>query len=61
MPFVIAPSISYTVAEERIRRQRGREKPSADVLGMRYERASKWALAGCGKTQKTKRMLDYVA
>ena len=46
MAFVIAPSISYTVAEERIRRQRGREKPSADVLGMIYERASKWGLSG---------------
>jgi hypothetical protein len=46
MAFVIAPSISYTVAEERIRRQRGRDKPSADVLGMIYERASKWGLSG---------------
>jgi hypothetical protein len=46
MAFVIAPSISYTVAEECIRRQRGREKPSAAVLGTIYERASKWGLSG---------------
>ena len=46
MAFVIAPSISYTVAEERIRRQRGREKPSADVLGMIYERLPSGALVG---------------
>jgi hypothetical protein len=46
MALVIAPSISYTVAEERIRRQRGREKPSADVIGMRHQRASNWGLGG---------------
>ena len=46
MALVIAPSISYTVAEERIRRQRGREKPSADEIGMRHQRASNWGLGG---------------
>jgi len=46
MTLVIAPPISYTVAEERIRRQRGREKPSADVIGMRHQRASNWGLGG---------------
>jgi hypothetical protein len=35
MALVIAPSISYTVAEERIRRQRGREKPSAGAIRLR--------------------------
>jgi hypothetical protein len=42
---VIAPSISYTVAEERIRRQRAR-KPSADVIGMKHQRAFNWGLGG---------------
>jgi hypothetical protein len=46
MVLVITPSISYTVAEERIRRQRGRERPSADVIGMRHRRASNWGLGG---------------
>jgi hypothetical protein len=46
MALVIAPSISYTVTEERIRRQRGREKPSADMIGMRHQRASNWGLGG---------------
>jgi hypothetical protein len=35
MAFVIAPSISYTA-----------EMWSADVIGIRHERASNWALAG---------------
>jgi hypothetical protein len=35
MAFVIAPSISYTA-----------EMRSADVIGMRHERAFKWALNG---------------
>ncbi len=46
MALVIAPSISYTVAEERIRRQRGREKPSAGSIRLRHQRASKWGLNG---------------
>jgi hypothetical protein len=46
MALVIAPSISYTVAEERIRRQRGREKRSADVIGMRHQWASNWGVGG---------------
>jgi hypothetical protein len=36
----------HTIAEERIRRQRGREKPSTDVIGMRHQRASNWGLGG---------------
>ena len=46
MALVIAPSISYTVAEERIRCQRAREKPSDDVIGMKHQRASNWGLGG---------------
>jgi hypothetical protein len=46
MVLVIAPSISYTVAEEPIRRQRGREKPSADRTDTRHQRASNWGLGG---------------
>jgi hypothetical protein len=34
------------VAEERIRRHRGREKPSAGAIRMRHQRASKWGLSG---------------
>ena len=46
MAFVIAPSISYTVAEECIRCRGGRVKPFVDVLGMIYELASSWGLSG---------------
>ena len=46
MALVIAPSISYTVAEERIRCQRAREKPSDDVIGMKHQRAFNWGLGG---------------
>ena len=46
MALVIAPSISYTVAEGHIRRQRVREKPSAGSIRLRHQRASKWGLSG---------------
>jgi hypothetical protein len=46
MALVIALPISYTAAEERTRLQRGREKRSADVIGMRHQRASNWGLGG---------------
>jgi hypothetical protein len=46
MALVIAPSISYTVAEEPIPRERGREKRSADAIGMRHQRARNWGLGG---------------
>jgi hypothetical protein len=46
MTLVTAPSISYPVAEGRVRRQRGRKKSSADAIGMRHQRASRWGLRG---------------
>jgi hypothetical protein len=37
---------TYTVAGERIHRQRAREKPSDDVIGMKHQRAFNWGLGG---------------